>query len=138
MDDVASRHGGSQKILAGGQAIPLQIKQALLYASIREPTKCELVNLPRIMLTGGEVWDPGSIGDIPEVLKQPGGVHSLAPSTIISKIGGVVNTTFLTYLHLPDLGKESEKRMHVTKNRCLLGQHPSFLPREGERVNFAT
>ena len=73
MDDVASRHGGSQKILAGGQAISLQIEQALLYASIRETTKYELVNLPRIMLTGGEVWDPGSIGDIPKALKQPGG-----------------------------------------------------------------
>ena len=55
VDDVASRHGGSQKILAGGQTILLQVEQALLYASIREPTKCKLVNLPRIMLTGGEV-----------------------------------------------------------------------------------
>ena len=89
VDDVASRHGGSQKILAGGQAIPLQIEQALLYASIREPTKHELVNLPRIMLTGGEVWDPGSFGDTPEVVKDKGGSHFLALSSISSKTGGV-------------------------------------------------
>ena len=73
MDDVASRHGGNQKILAGRQAIPLQVEQALLYASIREPTKHELVNLPKIMLTGGEVWNPSSFGDISEVAKDKGG-----------------------------------------------------------------
>ena len=40
----------------------------------------------------------------------------------------VVNTIFLTYLYLPDLEEESKKRMHVAKNRFLLGHHPSFLP----------
>ena len=55
VDDAATRHGGGQKICAGGQVIPLQVKQALLYASIRKPTQAELVNQPRIMFTSGEV-----------------------------------------------------------------------------------
>ena len=50
VDDVASRHGGGQKIYAGDHVIPLKVRQALLYASIREPTKGELVNLLQIML----------------------------------------------------------------------------------------
>ena len=43
------------------------------------------------MLTGSEVWNPGSFGDIPEVAKDKGGDHSLALSSISSKIGGVLN-----------------------------------------------
>ena len=46
VDDVAARHGGGQEIQAGNQVIPFKVRQALLYASIREPTKGELVNLP--------------------------------------------------------------------------------------------
>jgi len=46
--------------------IPLKLQRALLYASIREPTDWELENLPRVMLTADEPWDPGKIKDDPE------------------------------------------------------------------------
>ena len=73
VNDVATRHGGGQKISAGGQVIPLQVDKALLSALIKEPTQAELVNLPRIMLTNGEVWNPSSIGDASEKAKSKGG-----------------------------------------------------------------
>ena len=66
--------GGKQRIHADGTVIPLKMQRALLYTFIREPTEWELKNLPRVMLTSDEFWDPGKITDsitIPRSIIHP-------------------------------------------------------------------
>ena len=61
--DTARRHGGEQMIQAGNEIIPLKFERALLYYPIWAPTQWELDNVPRIMLTSQEPWDPVTIND---------------------------------------------------------------------------
>ena len=63
VDDVAKRHDGRQRIQAEDHIIPLKLQRALLYTPIREPTDWELENMPRVMLTADEPWDPAKIND---------------------------------------------------------------------------
>ena len=64
VDDIAKRHGGCQMIQADAQVIPLKLQRALLYTPVREPTTWELDNLPRVMLTADQPWDPSTISDV--------------------------------------------------------------------------
>ena len=61
--DVAKRHGGKQMIHASNRIIPLRFENALLYTPVREPTEWELENLPRVVLTSDEPWNPAVLDD---------------------------------------------------------------------------
>ena len=63
IDDVAKRHGGTQRIQAENTIIPLKFHHSLLHAPIRKATAWELDNLPRIHLTSDQVWDPACLND---------------------------------------------------------------------------
>ena len=63
VDDVTKRHGGQQLIQADSQVIPLKLQRELLYTPVRKPTTWELDNLPRVMLTADQPWDPSTISD---------------------------------------------------------------------------
>ena len=60
---LPKRHGGCQLFQAESQVIPLKLQRALLYTPVREPTTWELDNLPRIMLTADQPWDPSAINE---------------------------------------------------------------------------
>ena len=57
VNDVAKRHNGQQNIIADDVEIPLNVVQKLLSFKIREPTKSERRNCPRITLTSDLLWD---------------------------------------------------------------------------------
>ena len=50
-------------IQADSQKIPLKLQRALLFTPVRELTTWELDNLPRVMLTADQPWNPSTISD---------------------------------------------------------------------------
>jgi hypothetical protein len=61
--DDRSRHvGGKQRIITpDGHYIPLTILQGLAYLQLRPPTDQELHDLPHVLLTSDQDWDPSTI-----------------------------------------------------------------------------
>ena len=90
VNDVAKRHGGQQSIQVGDTIIPLQLQRALLSIPIREPTRWELENLPRVIVTSDEPWDPTKFNDSLEgttlsfQMRMTSQMMSLTTSTLTS------------------------------------------------------
>ena len=64
VNDIASRHGGTQEITADGFNIPLFIHNGLLGLKIRIPTENEITNCTRIVLTNDQPWNPEELSSL--------------------------------------------------------------------------
>ncbi|HET7637806.1 MAG TPA: hypothetical protein VFK47_03615, partial [Ktedonobacteraceae bacterium] len=52
------KHGKQRIMTPDGYIIPLQIREGLAYLDMRPPTDFELENLPHVVLTSDDTWDP--------------------------------------------------------------------------------
>ena len=64
VDDVSTRHGGTQKITKDGVDLPLALRDGLLFLDTRLPTENERRNCIRITLTSDAVWDVGAFESV--------------------------------------------------------------------------
>ena len=56
------KFGGQQQVKTPcGKVIPLSIRQGLAYMDMRPPSKAELQELPQVMFTADEPWDPSCL-----------------------------------------------------------------------------
>ena len=76
MNDIAERHGGDQNLVVEGITVPLQVRNGLFTIACRVPTKEELQNCTRIVLTSDQEWDVTAVSNetnviVPTLLDEP-------------------------------------------------------------------